>query len=97
MKEHLSSSDVAFCFFDYDHAIQLPSNVSVTGSRRPAWEGNRGSPQFHPPDICLAQPEYNPFAFDVGCLGNMFLYNFSVSILRYISPQWVIDVLDRLR
>ena len=80
LKDHLSSSDLAFCFFDYDLAIQLP-NASLDDTRRPAWEGNRGSLEFHPPDIYLAQPEYNPFAFDVACLGNMFLHYFTASIL----------------
>ncbi|TBU25142.1 hypothetical protein BD311DRAFT_670303, partial [Dichomitus squalens] len=86
--KHLHSPDVAFSFFDYDLAIQLPSNVSVKNSRRPAWEGNRDSPQFHPlHDIYFAQPEYNPFAFDVACLGNMFLYHFTVSIPRRFPVQ----------
>ncbi|TBU48608.1 hypothetical protein BD309DRAFT_949131 [Dichomitus squalens] len=86
--EHLHSPDVAFSFFDYDLAIQLPRNVSVNESRRPAWEGNRGSPEFHPPDISLAQPEYNPFAFDVACLGNMFLHHFTnvIKVVPELAP-----------
>ena len=81
VKEHLSSSSAAFCFFDYDLAVQLPKNACLYNTRRPAWEGNRGSPEFHPQDIYLAQPEYNPFAFDVACLGNMFVHYFTVCIL----------------
>ena len=80
LKEHLSTPDVAFCFFEYDLAIQLPINVGIRDARRSAWEGNRGSLQYHPRDISLAEPEYNPFAFDVACLGNMFLHHFTVSL-----------------
>ena len=81
VKEHLNSSGLTFCFFDYDIAIQLPKNASLYDTRRPAWEGDCGSVEFHPRDIYLGQPEYNPFAFDVACLGNLFLYNFTVCIL----------------
>ena len=78
IKEHLGSSDLAFCLFDYDHAIQFPHNVSLEECRRPSSEGEHGTFEYHPLDITLGEPQYNPFAFDVGCLGMMFLYFFSV-------------------
>lgn len=78
IKEHLGSSDLAFCLFDYDHAIQFPHNVSLKECRRPSSEGEHGTFEYHPLDITLGEPQYNPFAFDVGCLGMMFLYFFSV-------------------
>ena len=38
---------------------------------------------YRPPDLDLGQHDYDPFAYDVGCLGNMFRDNFSVSSHRY--------------
>ncbi|TBU25143.1 hypothetical protein BD311DRAFT_670288 [Dichomitus squalens] len=88
VKEHVTSPDVAFCFFDYDLAIQLPKDVSLRDARRPAWEGNRGSLEYHPHDISLAQPEYNPFAYDVACLGNLFLHHFTdaIPVVPQLAP-----------
>lgn len=79
LKVHIrSSNDLAFCLFDYDHAIQLPPDTSLKQCCRPSEEGHRGSPEYHPSDLSSAEPTYNPFAFDVGCLGMMFICFFSV-------------------
>ncbi len=81
VKNHLQSPDLAFALFDYDLSIQLPPSVSLKQCRLPSTEGDRGPFNFHPRDISLGEPEYNPFAFDVGCMGNMFLYHFAIRSL----------------
>ncbi|KAI0780017.1 kinase-like domain-containing protein [Fomes fomentarius] len=75
--EHSCTPSASFCLMDFDLAIQLPLDVSLKGCRRPLQEAFRGSPQYHPSDYSLAQPEYNPFAFDVGCLGMVFICYFA--------------------
>lgn len=77
--EHSRSSAAAFSIIDLDLAIHLPG-VSLRQCRRPSGEAFYGSPMYHPYDYSLGEPEYNPFAFDVGCLGNMFLYLFTVRV-----------------
>ncbi len=76
--EHSCTPSASFCLMDFDLAIQLPRDVSLKGCRRPLQEAFRGSPQYHPSDCSLAQPEYNLFAFDVGCLGMVFICHFVV-------------------
>lgn len=78
VREQLRSAKATFCLFDYDLSVQLPHDTPLDMCRRPIEEANRGTPKFHPPGCELGPVDYNPFAFDVGCLGMMFLYHFSV-------------------
>ncbi|KAI1794188.1 hypothetical protein LXA43DRAFT_998166, partial [Ganoderma leucocontextum] len=88
VNDHLQSPDLAFAMFDYDLSIKLPPGVSLKYCRLPSSEGDRGGFHFHPRDISLGEPEYNPFAFDVGCMGNMFLYYFveAIRVLPQLAP-----------
>ncbi len=72
LHEHRNGADVVYAFMDYDQSIQLPLDVSVKKCRRPSGEACMGSHLYKPEDVCLGEPEYNPFAFDVAMLGNMF-------------------------
>ncbi|KAI0780213.1 kinase-like domain-containing protein [Fomes fomentarius] len=76
-RAHSCTPSASFCLIDFDLAIQLPRDVSVKGCRRPSHEAFCGSAQYHPSDCSLGEPEYNPFAFDVGCLGMLFIYHFA--------------------
>lgn len=38
----------------------------------PALESEWGSPQYHPPDAANGDIMYDPFAYDVACLGGLF-------------------------
>ncbi|KAI0355652.1 hypothetical protein OH77DRAFT_1424594 [Trametes cingulata] len=70
------SSEVAYCLFDFDLSFQFPSDTDIRTARRPSEEAFRGAPMYHPSDVLCGQLDYNPFPFDVACLGNMFLYRF---------------------
>ena len=63
---------VRYAFMDYDQSIQLPLDVSVKECRRPSSEAWVGWDFYKPLDVWLGESRYNPFAFDVGMLGNMF-------------------------
>ena len=78
IKNHLQSPNLAFALFDYDLSVQLPCDVSPKHCHLRSSEGDHGPFHFHLKDISLGGPEYNPFAFDVGCMGNMFLCHFMV-------------------
>ena len=82
LREHYSSSSASYALFDYDLALQLPSTASLKDCRRPALEAFLGKSEYHPRDIHQGEGHYNPFAFDVACLGNLFLYHFVVCAFR---------------
>ena len=65
---------------DFDQSIMLSSKTCVRTCRRPSVESQYGSPQYKPQDIAQGQLTYNPFAFDVGMLGNMFRVHFAVGL-----------------
>ena len=79
LREHRGRADVVYAFMDYDQSIQLPLDVSLKDCRRPADEACHGWDFYKPLDVWLGEPHYNPFAFDVGMLGNMFRVYLSVS------------------
>ncbi|RDX55194.1 hypothetical protein OH76DRAFT_1397576 [Lentinus brumalis] len=70
------SGDVLYALMDYDQSIQHPANASLKEFRRPADEAMCGSTMYRPYDVCLGEPDYNPFAFDVAMLGNLFRAHF---------------------
>ncbi|KAI1794200.1 hypothetical protein LXA43DRAFT_1118910 [Ganoderma leucocontextum] len=78
--DHRKRSDVFYALMDYDQSIHLPEVSSVKHCRRPANEAWVGSAVYKPDDVCLGEPGYNPFAFDVGMLGNMFRVYFSMAV-----------------
>ncbi|KAI0645513.1 hypothetical protein C8Q79DRAFT_1119239 [Trametes meyenii] len=74
LAEYINSGAARYCLFDFNLSIQLPPDTCLRSCRRPAIESVTALTSYTPDDIALGQPFYNPFAFDVGCLGNMFRY-----------------------
>ena len=79
---------------DYDQSIQLPPEVSLRDCRRPSDEAYSGWDLYKPDDLCNGQAEYNPFAFDVGMLGNLFRVHLSVSIHSDVDVPFAPNVND---
>ncbi|KAI0745692.1 hypothetical protein C8Q76DRAFT_704559 [Earliella scabrosa] len=77
LRDHWTRSDVLWALMDYDQSIQHPENVSLKQYRRPADEAWAGAELYRPEDIYLGEPTYNPFAFDVAMLGNLFRVHFA--------------------
>ena len=87
VQEHIRSSrNVAYCLFDFGISFQFPADTDIQKARLPSSESFKGTKIYHPSDTLLGEPYYNPFAFDVACLGNMFLYQFAVSSLQNLTP-----------
>ncbi|KAI0645512.1 hypothetical protein C8Q79DRAFT_697473 [Trametes meyenii] len=86
--EHRRSGAAAYCLFDFNLSTQLPSDTSLRHCRRPAIEALTAMPAYMPNDTFLGEPSYNPFAFDVGCLGNLFRTFFwrAASIMPLLAP-----------
>lgn len=69
-----------YCLFDFNLSLKLPLETSLQDCRiSAAGAYGRGTFWAHPQDIAQGEYEYNPFAFDVACLGNVFLGEFFVS------------------
>lgn len=68
-------SRVKYCLMDFNLSLILPDGVR----RLPSRYAFVGCCPFHPLDICAGEYDYDPYAFDVGCLGNAFAESFDVS------------------
>ncbi|KAI0675122.1 kinase-like domain-containing protein [Trametes maxima] len=71
-----SSPKLAYCLFDFNLSRRFPLNTDL-----------RTAP-YHPPDYWHGEPEFNPFSFDVACLGNLFLHRFMrvIPIVPTLAP-----------
>ncbi|KAI0070379.1 hypothetical protein K474DRAFT_816925 [Panus rudis PR-1116 ss-1] len=69
--EQKRSGTLAYALFDFDLAIQFPEDTSVKDFRIPSEHAFYGWPNYHPRDVYRGQVDYNPFAFDVACLGHL--------------------------
>lgn len=69
---HRKSGRVCYALMDFNQSIILPANTCIKTCRRPAQEARHGFGGYKPWDISLGEPTYNPFAYDVGMLGNLF-------------------------
>ena len=100
LREHRQKgdSDVFYALMDFNQSIQLPTDTCLRTCRRPAEESWYGSVLYKPiySDVCLGEAEYNPFAFDVLMLGNMFRFHFTVSRNRSQPSQGLIHSEFRL-
>ncbi|KAI0645524.1 hypothetical protein C8Q79DRAFT_911014 [Trametes meyenii] len=72
LAEHRRSGAARYCLFDFNLSIQLPPDTCLRNCRRPAIEAYTAMTSYIPDDTFRGEPWYNPFAFDVACLGNMF-------------------------
>lgn len=75
---HQTPSNVHYCLFDFDISLIFPCDAPLHACRRPANESYGGAPPYHPLDASCGEYDYDPFAFDVGCLGNLYRTYFSV-------------------
>ncbi|KAI0355665.1 hypothetical protein OH77DRAFT_303712 [Trametes cingulata] len=80
LRERRRTGDPAYCLFDFNLSMQLPPGTSLRECRRPAVEATTGLSSFSARDIELGEHEYNPFAYDVACLGNTFRVYFSRAV-----------------
>lgn len=84
---HRRNNDAYYALMDFDQSIILPSDTCLKNCRRPSSESRNGSCAYKPWDTDLGEPYYNPFAYDVGMLGNVFRWHLAVSTRRLLSLQ----------
>ncbi|KAI9068262.1 hypothetical protein FKP32DRAFT_1587848 [Trametes sanguinea] len=76
LAQHRRSKDVHYCLIDFNISLCPPMDVSLTSYRHPSDEAWWGASLYHPQDVQRGEPEYNPFAYDVGSLGNLYRFWF---------------------
>lgn len=77
-REKLRESElVEYALFDYGYSAILPKSTDVKTCRHPhedIWYATYNELN----DVMQGEYDYNPFAFDVGCLGHLFCEDFQV-------------------
>ncbi|KAF8911930.1 hypothetical protein CPB85DRAFT_1303102 [Mucidula mucida] len=64
-----------YALFDFDFSLLLPPETHIESCRRPYKESVVGH-DTPIPDVWQGEYEYNPFAYDVGCLGEFLCFRF---------------------
>lgn len=88
IRVHRKSGRLCYAFMDFNQSIILPADTCIRTCRRPAQEAWHGFGGYKPWDISLGEPTYNPFAHDVGMLGNLFRTYLMVSV-KHIGSNFV--------
>ena len=70
----INNDRVKYSLIDFDCAMLLPKSTR----RLPSSFAHFGKPVWHPNDICAGEHDYDPYAYDVGCMGNLFADYFDV-------------------
>ncbi|KAM5534035.1 hypothetical protein V8D89_012298 [Ganoderma adspersum] len=88
LEEHRHGPDALHCLMDFDRSLKLPSSTVLGACRLPAEAAMVSGTPYRPPDLNLAEHDYDPFAYDVGCLGNMFRITYVdlVPIIPMLAP-----------
>ncbi|KAM5542806.1 hypothetical protein V8D89_003767 [Ganoderma adspersum] len=88
LEKHRRGPDSLHCLVDFDRSLKLPLSTPLDTCRLVADAAMVSATPYQPPDLNLAEHDYNPFAYDVGCLGNMFRINYAdiVPIVPMLAP-----------
>ena len=81
--EHRRGPGAFHCLMDFDRSLKFPLERPLDACRLPGEAALVSATPYQPLDLNLGEHDYDPFAFDVGCLGNMFRITYAV---RRCSP-----------
>lgn len=87
IRESSRSRPITYALFDFNLSLQLPLETSLKNCWRPASEAMLGVSVYHPDDVVQWEPFYNPFAYDVGCLGFLFINYLTVRNARTLRHR----------
>lgn len=68
---HEASPSARYCLCDFNISIMFPESSTSAERRLPADLSAWGAPWNAPADTLQGEFDYDPFAYDVGCLGTM--------------------------
>lgn len=72
LRPFLDSGHARFALCDFGLSIKFSPDTSPEERLLPSEECNFGTYEYQPPDGSDGEPFYDPFAFDVACLGGLF-------------------------
>lgn len=84
-----SSRQAKFVLCDFDLSIMFPPDTPPAARVCPASESDWGSPWYHPPDTANGEALYDPFAYDVACLGGLLCGIIGVRSIFILSASYV--------
>ncbi|KAI0780199.1 hypothetical protein C8Q74DRAFT_1263737 [Fomes fomentarius] len=77
LRDHRRDPRTQYALIDFNLSIIFDEDASQLDCRLPAEAALVSATPFQPSDLWLGEYDYDPFAYDVGCLGNMFRVNFA--------------------
>ncbi|TDL23487.1 hypothetical protein BD410DRAFT_721283 [Rickenella mellea] len=80
LRAGLLPMQACYCLFDFNLSVIFPPDMPLEDCRLPSDLAGQGAPWFHPPDVLQGELDYDPFALDVGCMGNVFSSEFEVLV-----------------
>ncbi len=80
LRDHRRDPRTQYALIDFNLSMIFDEDASELDCRLPAEAALVSATPFQPSDLWLGEYDYDPFAYDVGCLGNMFRVNFAVSV-----------------
>lgn len=83
-----TTKQARFVLCDFNLSVMFPSDTPLANRLLPVSESEWGSPEYHPPDVANGETVYDPFAYDVACLGGVLCATIGVRPL-YICIQHV--------
>ena len=78
LKRLRKENRICYALMDFDQSIILPNHTDLRKCLRPSHEADHGEGVYKPWDGDFGEPHYNPFAFDVGMMGNIFRMHLNV-------------------
>lgn len=65
-------------------SVIFPQHIPLRDCRLPTEAAMEGGSRYGPFDMHYGEYDYDPFAYDVACLGNLFRTYYAVSLFQYM-------------
>ncbi|TFK91607.1 hypothetical protein K466DRAFT_659930 [Polyporus arcularius HHB13444] len=78
LTEHRRTSRVLYCLFDFNLSVQFPLDTPLRECRLVTGKCTSFGSGYRPWDLSFGAYDYDPFAYDVACLGNIFRAHFAL-------------------
>ncbi|CAL1698426.1 unnamed protein product [Somion occarium] len=88
-----TTKQARFVLCDFNLSVMFPSDTPLANRLLPVSESEWGSPEYHPPDVANGETVYDPFAYDVACLGGVLCA--TIGYLTPFAPE-LAPFLDRM-
>lgn len=80
------SAPPRYCLYDFSLSVIFPSDLPPEQCLLLSEVSFQGFRWYGPPDVFRGEIVYDPFAYDVACMGNMLKSSFEVCDILLITP-----------